>query len=159
MKPTRLFLTLAALAAVLASTPARAQEGGTPIKITTTLHDDGSRTEIQRDVDNRRAEARTLSASNKLLQRWVYTLDAQGRETEGICYDAKDKVIARAGYKYDPFGRVNEVTEMNAAGTVQRRIQYKRDATGRVLATDVLDAAGNPVTPRATPTPRKTRTR
>ncbi|MDD5349879.1 MAG: hypothetical protein PHQ12_06685 [Chthoniobacteraceae bacterium] len=160
MSLPRLFtLTLAGLFAAVLAVPCHAQEGGTPIKITSTLHDDGSRTDTQKDLDNRTEETRTYNAAKKLVQRWVYSLDDQGREVDGVCYDAKDKVIGRVSYKYDPFGHVGEVTEKTPNGTVVRRTVYHRNPDGKVTGTDTFDAQGNPVNPKPAPAPKRGRSR
>ncbi|MEI8234525.1 MAG: hypothetical protein WCH57_07530 [Verrucomicrobiota bacterium] len=143
----RLFaLTLAGMLA--GAVALHAQEGGTPLKVTTTIHGDGTRTDIQKDLDARVSEAKTYDASKRLIQRWVYTLDDQGREVEGISYDAKEKILARVSYSYDVFGNVGEVIEKAANGAPVRRTVYHRDATGQVVGSDTFDAQGNPINPK-----------
>ena len=119
-----------------------AQEGGSPIKITSTLHGDGTRTDTQKDIDNHTSETKTYDTSQKLVQRCVYTLDEQGREVEGVVYNAKDVIIARVAFSYDPLGRISEQIEKTPNGALFRRLVFTRDANGRATVV-AYDAQGN----------------
>ena len=130
------------LAGLLACAAGHAQEGGTPIKITSTLHNDGTRTDIQKDLDNHTSETKIFDASKRLVQRCLYTLDEQGREREGVVFDAKDKVVARVALTYDPLGRVSEQIEKAPNGALLRRLVFTRDANDRVTIV-AYDAQGN----------------
>jgi len=151
--PRLLALALAGLLASTASSPA--QEGGAPLKVTTTIHPDGSRTDTQKDLDARISESKTYNTSQKLVQRVVFTLDDQGRELEGTCYDAKNKITSRVSYRYDAFGFVGEVLEKAPDGTLLRRNIFHRDPNGRITGTDIFDGQGNPLNAKATPNPKK----
>jgi len=131
------------LAGLLAcATAGFAQEGGNPIKITSTLHGDGTRTDTQKDIDNHTSETKTFDTSKKLVQRCVYTLDEQGREVEGVVYNPKDVIIARVAFSYDPLGRVSGQVEKAPNGTLFRRLVFTRDANGRATVV-AYDAQGN----------------
>jgi len=118
-----------------------AQEGGSPIKVTTALHGDGTRTDTVKDLDNRTMETKTYSASQKLLERCVYTLDEQGRAVEGVVYSAKDVVTSRMALQYNSMGVLSEKVEKTPNGIVLRRYVYIQDATGRVTVR-TFDAKG-----------------
>jgi len=118
-----------------------AQEGGTPIKVTTAIHGNGTRTDTVKDIDNRTTETKTYSASQKLLERCVYTLDDQGREVEGVVYNAKDAIISRVSLQYDAQGNISEQVEKAPNGMVKRRLVFVRVATGCVTV-KTFDAKG-----------------
>ena len=138
-------------------TPGYSQEGGAPIKITSMLHNDGSRTDTQKDIDNRVSETKTYDASKKLIQHGVYALDENGNETEGVIYNAKDVIIARVSFKYDAQGHLSEQINKTPNGVVIQRLVYTRDALGH-LSVGSFDAQGNLLNSDggiATPTPKK----
>ena len=118
-----------------------AQEGGTPIKVTTALHGDGTRTDTVKDIDNRTSETKTYSSSQKLLERCVYTLDEQGREVEGVVYNAKDAIVSRLTLQYDAMGNVSEKVVKAPNGLIQRRFVFIHDTNGRVTV-KTFDAKG-----------------
>jgi len=143
------------LALLLTVSSAFAQEGGVSIKVTTTLHTDGSRTDMQTDLDARTAESKTYNPAKKLVQRETYTLDEQGRLEEGVIYDAKDKVITRVSYKYDAMGHVSDQFEKTPNGALLRRLVYRYDSNGRPIGIDVYDGAGNQLQPNSASSSRK----
>jgi len=143
------------LAVLLAVSSAFAQEGGVSIKVTTTLHEDGSRTDMQTDLDARTADSKTYNSAKKLVQRATYTLDEQGRLEEGVIYDAKDKVISRVSYKYNAMGHVSDQFEKAPNGALLRRLVYRYDPNGRVIGIDAYDGAGNQLQPNGAPSSRK----
>src|SRR3954464_7682874 len=83
-------------------------QGGSPIKVTTTLHPDGTKTVMQTDPDNRTAEATTLTSNDKLIQKVVYKLDEQNQPESGTVFDAKGRAAFKSVYKRDGAGRVAE---------------------------------------------------
>jgi len=120
------------------------EEGGNPIKVTTTLHGDGSRTDTKKDIDNHLTETTTYNAANQLVQRDVLTLDDQGLATEGVTYNAKNVIVARMAYKYDALGQINEQITKAPNGSLLGRLVFTRDANGRVTV-QAFDAQGNPI--------------
>ena len=127
---------------LICAAPAYAQEGGAPIKITSTLHGDGSRTDTQKDIDNHVTETKTYDASKKLVQRCVMTLNDEGLATEGVVYNAKDVVMARMVYKYDPLGKLSEQINQAPNGTLLGRLVFTYDPTGK-MTVQAFDAKGN----------------
>lgn len=129
-----------------------AQEGGNPIKITTTLHGDGSRTDTQKDIDNHLIETKTYDASKKLVQRSVMKLDDDGLATEGILYNNKDVVVARMAYKYNAEGKAKEQTNFDPNGKLLGRMVFDYDAKGHVTV-QAFDAQGNLIQGQSSKTP------
>lgn len=157
MKSHLFALTVAGL---LAASSVFAQDtSGGGIKATTTLRDDGTRTDMVTDRDAGTAEAKTYDASKKLLQRVAYTLDSQGRLGEGTIYDAKGKALMIVSYKYNDAlgGRCSEEIDKKPDGTPIRRLVYRYDGSGRLTGMDAFDAQGNPIQPSGTPASGSTR--
>ncbi|MDP9291308.1 MAG: hypothetical protein M3O82_02965 [Verrucomicrobiota bacterium] len=123
---------------------ARAQSA---VKVTTTLHDDGSRTEMVTDPDQHTSEAKTLNAAGKLLQRIVYTLDEENQPAEGTIYSPAGAVLFKALYKRDPANRLSEEVDSTAAGAMIRRFVYEYDGNGKVSRIRAYDANGIEMTP------------
>jgi len=145
MKPS-LFVIVSAIAlALTCPVTSSAQEGGNPIKVTTLLHGDGTRTDTTRDLDAHTSETKTYDASNKLIQRAVFSLDEEGREVAGTIYNAKGVVVGQVNYEYDIFGRVKQQFEKAPNGALVRRLVFHRDTNGRVMSIDAFDAQGNPI--------------
>jgi YD repeat-containing protein len=139
----RCFYALSLFLLLTIAHPALGQEAPTGIKVTSTLHDDGSRTDLQTDYDSLTAESKTYSASKKLLQSATYTINAQGQLLEGIAYNAKGQVGGQVAFKYDAQGRMSEQLDKSANGTPLRRLVFYYDANGRVSGLDTYDGQGN----------------
>lgn len=139
-------LALAAAVAVAPSAPGQ-QEAPRGIKVTSTLHDDGTRTDMQVDYDSLTAESKTYNASKKLIQRVTYTTDDQGKLLEGVIYNAKEQVTGRVAYTYDDQGRMQEQMDLSPKGDLIRRLVYHYNAQGRVSGIDAYDAKGNLMVP------------
>ena len=123
--------------------PGMGQEESKGIKVTSTLHDDGSRTDLQTDYDALTAESKTYNSAKKLVQSATYTLNAQGQILEGILYDGKGKIGGQVAYSYDAQGRMSEELDKSANGTPLRRLVFYYDANGRVSGIDTYDGQGN----------------
>jgi len=149
----------------IATWPLCAQEG-TSVRATTLLNADGTRTDIIRDFDNRKAETITYNMADQLIKRMEFTLNDLGKEVEGVVYDGKGKVLSRVSIGYDPVtGRMIEQVEKTASGAVRRRVVIRYDSGGRAVGADVYDGQGQLIEgtgastkkPKPTPTPRKRR--
>lgn len=121
------------------------------VKVTTTLHDDGSRTEMKTDPDQHTSEATTMNAAGKLLQRIVYTLDEENQPAEGTIYSAAGVVLFKAVYKRDPANRLSEEVDSTPAGQMIRRFVYEYDGNGKVSRIRAYDASGTEMTPSGGP--------
>ena len=146
MRRRNLFLALAGWALV-AARMACGQDSDAPadIRVTTALHDDGSKTVTQVDSDNHTSEASTYNAANRLIRKVVYTLDEQNNPLQGLVYDAKGHELYKAVYKRNEMGRVAEETEYTPDDRLLGRFVYLYDQNGRLLKIQAYDADGNPV--------------
>jgi len=118
---------------------------GSEIRVTTALHDDGSKTVTQVDSENHTSEASTYNAANRLLRKVVYTLDDQNDPVQGLVYDAKGHELYKAIYKRNEMGRVSEELEYTPDDRLLGRFVYRYDGNGRLLKIDAYDAEGNPI--------------
>lgn len=123
---------------------AAAQEDAA-IKVTTTVHEDGTRTEMKTDPQAQTAEATTYSG-DKVLRRIAYKLDAEGNMQEGNVFSSDGKLIFRALFKRDGLNRVVEEINYAPDGTLVRRLVYGYDSNGRIAKIDAFDAEGNAIT-------------
>lgn len=132
-------------------------EGPKPIRVTETLHSDGTRTVMKSDPDNHSAESTTYDAANKLKQRVVFTLDEQGQAVAGVAYSPKGVFLYKTTYKHDASNHVTEVDTYTKEDKLLSRTVYKYDATGRVSGVDTYDMNGNRVAapPAGGATPRR----
>lgn len=122
----------------------RAQDAGT-IKLTTTIHPDGTKTVMQSDPEAHTAESSTYDASNKLLTKTVFTLDDQGQTTGGAVYSGKGTLMYNLKYKVDGNGRVTEVQTYSTKDALISRQVYSYDGAGKVLRILTYDANGNEI--------------
>lgn len=128
---------------LIVALPGMGQEESKGIKVTSTLHDDGSRTDLQTDYDALTAESKTCNASKKLIQSASYTINAQGQILEGTVYDGKGKLAGQVAYRYDSQGHMSEQLDKSANGTPLRRLVFYYDANGHVSGIDTYDGKGN----------------
>jgi hypothetical protein len=128
--------------------------GGGGIKSTTTLHPDGTRTELQKDLGELTGEEKTFDAGNQLLHRVTYKLDANGDILSGTAFNAKGTPLYTFEYKRDGMGRISEELDYTPAGQLTRRLVYHYNSAGKVSGIDGFDAQGNPL-PKASGTPAK----
>src|SRR5581483_8443158 len=83
-------------------------EQSSAIKVTTTLHEDGSKTVTKLDPDQHTSEATTFNSADKMQQRIVYDLDDQNQATAGKVYAANGTLLLKCVYKRDSSNRVYE---------------------------------------------------
>ena len=135
--------------------PLCAQEGGAPVKATTILNADGTRTDIVRNLDERTSETMTYNTAGRLTKRMVFTLNDEGREVEGVIYDGNEKVLSRVSIGYDPVtGKMTEQIERSPAGNVLRRAVIRYDANGRAVGAEVFDGQGRKIEGGGAPPPK-----
>lgn len=143
-------ILLAAGALAGAPSAGLAQEGGAAIKVTTTVHSDGTQTVLKTDPESHTAESRTLDASQQLVQRTVYTMNDQGQYTGASVYDAKDRLLFKSTYGRDASNRVTEQVDTTPDDKPLRKLIFEYDARGRLARVRTFDAAGNETTPMTT---------
>jgi len=136
------FFALSLALLLTTALPGMGQDMPTGIKVTSTLHDDGSRTDLQTDYDALTAESKTYNSAKKLIQSATYTINAQGKILEGVIYNAKGQIAGQVAYTYDPQGRMKEQLDKSADGKLLRRLVYYFDANGRVSGIDTYDGQG-----------------
>lgn len=138
MKP-RLFSIFACVLCV----PALCAQEDAPIRVTSTLHADGSRTDRQMNPYEKTAIETTYDAADKLMQKVVYKIDQNGDATEGMAYDAKGKPILGLKFTVDPATRrVTERYESTPAGKLIRKLVYHYGPNGKVRKVDAYDGNG-----------------
>jgi hypothetical protein len=143
---SRVFLTCMILACCLRF--ALAQD---TVKVTTTLHEDGTSTVLTSNPSEHSAEAVTSDQGGKVRQKVIYTLDEQGQFSEGVVSGPKGEFLFKAEYKRDPANRLAEEIDYNRDGTLLRRFVYNYDANGKVTRIQAFDAAGNELNPTRAP--------
>jgi hypothetical protein len=126
------------------------QQGGPAIKVTTTVHSDGTQTILKTDPESHTAESRTIDASQKTLQRTVYTTDDQGQYTGASIFDSQDRLLFKSTYTRDAANRVTEQVDTTADGKPVRKLVFEYDARGRLSRVRTFDGAGNETTPMTT---------
>ncbi len=134
-----------ALLALLGWRLACAQDapGSSDIRVTTALHDDGSRTVTTIDSGNHTSEAVTYNQADKILRKVVCTLDDENNPLQGHVYDGKGHELYRAVYKRNEMNRVSEEVEYTPDNRLLGRFVYRYDAAGRLMKIDAYDADGN----------------
>jgi len=122
-----------------------AQDDGnaSAIKVTTVLHEDGTKTITRVNREERTSEATTLDAGDKMMQRIVYSLDDRGQPQTAVVYAANGQPVMRAAYKHDTYGRTTEEGNYTVEGKLVRRIVFEFGANGSVSGMRVFDANGN----------------
>lgn len=129
------------------------------IRVTTTLHADGTRTVMQTDPEKHAAECSDYDHANKLLKKIVFDLDEQGQTIGGAVFSSKGVLVAKMQYKRDAMNRVSEVTTYTPDDRLTGRLVYHYDSNNRVVKIDAFDANGNAIKSGAsgtsTPTPGK----
>jgi hypothetical protein len=126
-----------------------------PIRVTTTIHADGSKTVMQTNPDNHTAEAANYDKGNNLQSRIVYNLDDSGQAIGGSAYSAKGKLICKMRYIRDLQNRVGEVDTYSPTDQLTMKQVYHYDSNNRVVKIDVYDGNGNPMNGTATSTPSR----
>jgi len=115
------------------------------IKATTTLHDDGGRTELVNDPMERIGTATTYDGAGKLRQKAVYQLDGASQPVSGVFYDAKGKVVLKAVYRRDASNRLGESFEYAPNDKLIRRLVYEYGAGDKIKNIRAYDANGTEI--------------
>jgi len=147
MKRSLCILLLTCLTCSVATTALLAQEAGSAIKVTTTLHSDGTKTVLKTDPDARTAESTLMDAADKVLQRTVYSLDEQGQFASANVFDGNGKLVFKSTYNRDSHNRLTEQLDTNAADKLLRRLTFEYDVYGKLVRVHTFDPAGNETTP------------
>jgi YD repeat-containing protein len=112
------------------------------VRVTVSMHPDGSRTVYKFDNALHKAVATTTDADGKLRETIRYELDDAGRFSSGEISGPDGRLRFKSRYKYDDAGRLLEETQTAEDGTLLHKIVYSYDASGKQTGYSVFDASG-----------------
>jgi hypothetical protein len=130
------------------------------VRVTVSMHPDGSRTVYNFDNAQHKAVATTTDPDGKLRQTIRYELDDAGRFSSAEISGSDGRVRLKSRYKYDDAGRILEETQSAVDGTLQHKIVYNYDSSGKQTGYSVFDTSGKLVggkgtaIVRASPSPK-----
>jgi len=112
------------------------------VRVTMSMHPDGSRTVYKFDNAQRKAVATTTGPDGKIQETIRYQLDDAGRFASGEVSGPDGRLRFKSRYKYDGAGRLLEETQTAKDGPLLHRIVYSYDAAGKQIGYSVFDASG-----------------
>jgi hypothetical protein len=112
------------------------------VRVTMSMHPDGSRTVYNFDTAQRTAVATTTDPDGKVRQTIRYQLDNAGRFSAGEVSGPDGRVRLKSRYKYDDAGRIQEEAQSAADGTLLHKIVYSYDSAGKQTGYSVFDPSG-----------------
>src|SRR5437870_9568857 len=112
------------------------------VRVTVSMHPDGSRTVYKFDNAQHKAVATTTDPDGKLRETIRYELDDVGRFSSGEISGPDGRLRFKSRYKYDEAGHLLEETQSAADGTLLHKIVYSYDAAGKQTGYAVFDASG-----------------
>lgn len=112
------------------------------MRVTVSMHPDGSRTVYKFDNAQRKAVATTTDADGNLRETIRYDLDDAGRFSTGEISGPDGHLRFKSRYKYDDAGRLLEETQSTNDGTLLHKIVYSYDPSGKQIGYSVFDASG-----------------
>jgi hypothetical protein len=118
------------------------QTRGDTVRVTVSMHPDGSRTVYKFDSAQHKAVATTTDPDGKLRETIRYELDDAGRFSSGEISGPDGRFRFKSRYKYDDAGRLSEEAQSAQDGTLLHKIVYSYDASGKQTGYSVLDASG-----------------
>jgi hypothetical protein len=121
------------------------------VRVTVSMHPDGSRTVYKFDNAQHKAVATTTDPDGKLRETIRYELDEAGRFSSGEISGPDGRLRFKSRYKYDDAGRLLEETQSAGDGTLMHKIVYSYDSSGKQTGYSVLDASGKLVGGKSTP--------
>src|SRR6266513_4584150 len=139
------------------------QTQGDAVRVTVSMHPDGSRTVYKFDNAEHKAVATTTDPDGKLREMIRYELDEAGRVSSGEISGPDGRLRFKSRYKYDDAGPLLEETQSAGNGTLLHKIVYSYDASGKQTGYSVFDASGKlvggkstaKVRPSSSPKPRE----
>src|SRR6266508_4319303 len=130
------------------------------VRVTVSMHPDGSRTVYNFDNAQHKAGATTTDVDGKVRETIRYELDDAGRFSSAEISGPDGRLRLKTRYKYDNAGRILEETQSVPDGTFLHKIVYNYDSSGKQTGYSVFDAAGKLVggkgaaIVRASPSPK-----
>jgi hypothetical protein len=112
------------------------------VRVTVSMHPDGSRTVYKFDNAEHKAVATTTDPDGKLRETIRYELDEAGRFSSGEISGPDGRLRFKSRYKYDDAGRLLEENQSAADGALLHKIVYSYDASGKQTGYSVFDASG-----------------
>jgi hypothetical protein len=112
------------------------------VRVTVSMHPDGSRTVYKFDNAEHKAVATTTDPDGKLRETIRYELDEAGRFSSGEISGPDGRLRFKSRYKYDDAGRLLEETQSAGDGALLHKIVYSYDASGKQTGYSVFDASG-----------------
>jgi hypothetical protein len=110
---------------------------GDAVRVTMSMHPDGSRTVYNFDNAQHKAVATTTGQDGKVRETIRYVLDDAGRFA-----GADGRVQLKSRYKYNDAGRILEEAQSTPDGTLLHKIVYSYDSSGKQTGYSVFDASG-----------------
>ena len=126
------------------------QTGSDTVRVTVSMHPDGSRTVYKFDNAQHKAVATTTDPDGKLRETIRYELDDAGHFSSGEISGPDGRLRFKSRYKYDDAGHILEETQSAADGTLLHKIVYSYDASGKQTGYSVFDASGKLVGGKST---------
>jgi hypothetical protein len=112
------------------------------VRVTMSMHPDGSRTVYNFDNAQHTAVSTTTDPDGKVRQTIHYQLDNAGRFSTGEVSGSDGRVRLKSRYKYDDAGRLLEEAQSAADGALLNKIVYSYDSAGKHTGYSVFDASG-----------------
>jgi hypothetical protein len=112
------------------------------VRVTVSMHPDGSRTVYKFDNAEHKAVATTTDPDGKVRETIRYELDEAGRFSSGQISGPDGRLRFKSRYKYDDAGRLLEETQSAGDGALLHKIVYSYDASGKQTGYSVFDASG-----------------
>jgi hypothetical protein len=133
------------------------------VRVTMSMHPDGSRTTYNFDNAQHTAVATTTDPDGKVRQTIHYQLDNAGRFSTGEVSGPDGRVRLKSRYKYDDAGHILEEAQSAGDGTLLNKIVYSYNSAGKQTGYSVFDASGKLVSrtggavarPSSSPKPRE----
>src|SRR5262245_65689589 len=113
------------------------------VRVTMSMHPDGSRTVYKFDNAQHIAVATHTGPDGKVRQTIRYQLDNAGRFSTGEVSGPDGRIRLKSRYKYDEAGRILEEAQSAPDGTLLHKIVYSYDSSsGKQTGYSVFDASG-----------------
>ena len=118
------------------------QAGSDAVRVTVSMHPDGSRTVYNFDAPQHKASATTTDQDGKVRETIRYELDDAGRFSSAEISGPDGRVRLKSRYKYDDGGHLMEEAQSAPDGTPQHKIVYSYESSGKQTGYSVFDASG-----------------
>jgi hypothetical protein len=142
MKFSKIGLSFSCVLLLSGSSIIFGQSSEQAVRVTMSMHPDGSRTVYNFDPPQHKAVATTTDADGKLRETIRYDLDDAGRFSNAEISGPDGRIRMKSRYKYDDAGRQLEETQSAPDGTLLHKIVYNYDSSGKQTGYTVFDATG-----------------